>query len=188
MGDRIVASFPFNGSLINEVGTGDGTYAGTPTYPNDSPYNRKSFQGSTAVDGGVAALVNIPEKPFTLTLWFKTTNSTTGSLFGVYGVPPAGGGIDRTVNFLSGNIQAYLYNGGQEWITSSSLILSDNKWHHVAYTYGGSTGGQELYIDAKKVAKGAFIESVFTWQNQIIMGNFQGLISDVRIYDATIGG
>ncbi|MEO7318687.1 MAG: CotH kinase family protein, partial [Chthoniobacteraceae bacterium] len=44
------------------------------------------------------------------------------------------------------------------------------QWHHVAHVFGGSVGGQKIYVDGVPVASGTKSVSDFNWQTQVNIG------------------
>lgn len=77
---------------------------------------------------------------------------------------------------------------------SSTTATPRNAWHHVVYTYGGGT--HVLYVDGVEssrstvwIAKDGVLDVVKlgTWDESSEPSYFQGLMSDVRIYDHPLG-
>ena len=80
------------------------------------------------------------------------------------------------------------------WIDTTGLNLADGQWHHVAYTYGGNTGGQKIYVDGILRASGFKSQSDFNWDNRVYIGHsayagqpyFQGTMDDVAIWNTAL--
>ncbi len=81
---------------------------------------------------------------FSVELWFRTTNAN-GSMFEVYST---GGGADRFLCMLDGNVCFYVFDSSAEETCTTSGAYADGAWHHAAGTLG-STGGLNLYVDGK---------------------------------------
>ena len=69
--------------------------------------------------------------------------------------------------------------------------VNDNEWHHVAFTYDGTT--IRLYVDGVEDATlDAIIDTGVDGETNVNIGSqlggslFQGLIDDVRIYDSAL--
>ncbi|MBN2133505.1 MAG: LamG domain-containing protein, partial [Sedimentisphaerales bacterium] len=124
-------------------------------------------------------------------LWFKTT-SANGGLMTVVQNDLGGGGNDRHIYLTGGDLGARLWDN--EIVTTAGLNLANGDWHHVAYTYGASVGGQEVYVDGVLQASGIKTASDFDWQEGVNIGfsndgippYFEGVLQDVRIYDRTL--
>jgi len=66
------------------------------------------------------------------------------------------------------------------------------------HTYGGQTGGQELYVDGNLVAKGERTYSFLNYANDIHIGgggsednsmeSYRGYIDSLYMYDSSFGG
>ncbi len=63
---------------------------------------------------------------------------------------------DRDIYLADGSVCARLGRGNtnDEVICTSGQNYGDNQWHFVAHTYGGSVGGQQLYVDGELSASG----------------------------------
>lgn len=87
----------------------------------------------------------------------------------------------------SGVIRYEFQGGGINGIT----LVNDNEWHHVAYTYDGTT--IRLYVDGVEDATlDAVINTGVSGETDVNIGSqgggsfFQGLIDDVRIYNEVL--
>lgn len=134
-----------------------------------------------------AAQVNVSESAHTLSIWFKTTNKNCG-LFSVDSGENGANGHDRHVWLSDGAIKTRVWSN--EVITSAGKSFADGNWHKVTHVFGGSIGGQRIYVDGKLEAKGTKAVSDFNWQDGINVGfsndathpYFTGEISEVAIW------
>ncbi|MCF8370708.1 MAG: choice-of-anchor D domain-containing protein [Bacteroidales bacterium] len=143
-----------------------------------------SSGNSLTLDGSgdyLEATVNVSESNYTCEMWFKT-NSSNGGLFSVIG-----GGHDRHIYLNNGNITTRVWSN--EVINTSGYNYGDGNWHHVAHVFGGTQGGQKIYVDGILKASGSKSYSDFTSQTGIDVGYsadkgyFNGQIDEVRIWN-----
>lgn len=124
--------------------------------------------------------VNVSENSYTVEMWFRTSASNTG----LYSV--TGGGHDRHIYLSGGNIYTRVYSN--EVIHTQGINYADGNWHHVAHVYGGSQGGQRIYVDGVLKVQGSKAYSDFYWQSGIHigysedLGYFNGEIDEVRVW------
>jgi hypothetical protein len=140
----------------------------------------QAFQGNGS-NSYIKVYQDIPEYNFTTELWMKTAALNTG----IFGVNEDGGGHDRHLYLNNGQLWARVWQGNG-WNTG--VTLNDNQWHHIALTV--QTGvGQKVYVDGNLVATYGYDHSDFNWQTNFHigyssdMGNFNGLIDNVRIWN-----
>lgn len=126
--------------------------------------------------------INVSETSYTVEMWFRS-NSPNGGLFSV-----TNGGHDRHIYLNNGNIYTRVYSN--EVINTSGTNFCDGNWHHVAHTFGGTQGGQKIYVDGVLRAQGNKNYSDFNWQGGVHigysedMGYLNGQIDEVRIWTA----
>ncbi|HOS78982.1 MAG TPA: Ig-like domain-containing protein [Anaerolineae bacterium] len=184
----------------------DGTCVDDANY--DCPASGVGGKEGNAVqfDGAgdtVFAPVNPSETAYAVTLWFRADCQTCG-LYEVSNnyVPGTGGyRADRSLYLRSGNVCARLGNrfGGNnscgahencEVICSSGVNYADGLWHQVAHTFGGSIGGQRLYVDGDQVASGRQDFSDVSAGDRLRIGYgeyqygtyFDGVLDEVTVY------
>jgi len=143
------------------------------------------------VDDYVTATIDVSEKDYAVSLWFKT-RSPEGGLFSViYGVLGAGG-HDRHVYLSAGSLTARVWNN--EVIRTTGRNYADDNWHCVIHTFGGDQGGQKLYVDGELKASGSKSFSDFYWQTAVNIGYsadasqvyYRGQLDEVRIYNRSL--
>ena len=146
--------------------------------------------GALEFDGNdyANAVLNVSESAYASSMWFKADGDNRG-LYSVHDGNPTGGSADRLIWLTGDNLGARTWNN--EIITTSALDVADAQWHHVVHTFGGTEGGQKLYVDGVLAASGSKANSDFTAQTSVTIGFandgtndwFDGLIDEVRIYD-----
>jgi hypothetical protein len=107
--------------------------------------NAVAFDGINDV---VTVMLDASEEAYGLTLWFKTTCQDCG-LYEIGAGDPGQGSHDRHLYLRQGNVCARVWKN--ETLCSSGINVADGNWHQVAHTFGGSVGGQRLYVDGGQV-------------------------------------
>jgi hypothetical protein len=164
------------------------------TLINDPQWEAGYHGGALAFDGRndyISVPIDVSETQYAAALWFKTTNGNCG-LMAVVDSDLGGGGHDRHIYLADGNIRIRLWD--TEEIATAGLNLANGLWHHVAYTYGTTIGGQSVYVDGVLRASGTKNASDFDWQRHVNIGfsndasnnYFEGVMDDVRIYDKAL--
>ena len=133
------------------------------------------------------AQLNVSETAYTVSIWFKTTNNNCG-IFSVDAGEQGGNGHDRHIWLSNGAICARVY--ANEVIQTANNTFADGAWHKVTHVFGGTIGGQRIYVDGQLEATGSKATSDFNWQDGINVGYsndaqnpyFQGEISEVTIW------
>jgi hypothetical protein len=160
-----------------------GIVAGTAVWASDATRgNCLSFNGTSNY---VDATINVSETAYAVSLWFKSSTLTCG----IFEAHDGSTGMDRHIALTNGNLTAAVWNW--EVINTSGTNYADGQWHNVVHTFGGSIGGQRLYVDGVLKVSGNKSSSDFTTQTKIRIGYsgyavskpyFVGSIDDVRIY------
>lgn len=174
--DNVLIDSLFNLEFGDEVAVFDDTLCVGTGIAAGSGY-AASFDGSGDY---FYVPINVSETNYTVEMWFKTTYSNSG-LFSV-----TSGGHDRNIYLYNGNIYTRVYSN--EVINTSGINYADGNWHHVAHVFGGSEGGQKIYVDGVLKAQGSKSYSDFSWQGGVHigysedMGYLNGQIDEVRIW------
>ena len=185
----LLVHYTFNGDALDSSGNDHhGEENGGPVYGAGVDGQALQFDG---IDDYVNVALDVPENGCTMAFWFNTTNPDCG-LHAVVDSPLGGGGHDRHIFLVDGNIRIRLWD--TEIITTTGLDAADGQWHHVAYMYGDAIGGQKLYVDGLLLASGTKAQSDFDWQKHVNFGfsndaasNYlEGMLDDARIYDRTL--
>lgn len=114
--------------------------------------------------GNVLQTSNTGADPMSMSIWFKTTDSSTQILMSKWYNPSPYGGYSM---HITGNNMLTFFIGsfqGNEYILVRKSIasISDGSWHHVAATYDGSrdANGVTLYYDGSPVINPGIIRNV----------------------------
>lgn len=133
--------------------------------------------------------IDVSETAYTMSLWFKCEEPGQG-LFSVDSGIRGAAGHDRDVYLdATGNVCAFV--AGDETIKSSNIDYTDGRWHNVTHVFGGSIGGQRLYVDGVLVAQGSLSSSTFTTQTGLNIGYcsvatkpyMKGQIAEVSVWN-----
>ena len=166
---------------------------------NNSPvWTTGTINGALAFNGTnqyvVATNSNVSGTSYAVSFWFKTTNSNAGGMFEIESGAFGSNGCDRSIWMNGGNISAYVWH--TETITTSGTNFADGNWHQLVHTFGGSVGGQKLYIDGTLYASGSKANSDFNWEGSVSIGfaavsptpYYTGAMEDVRLYNVALTG
>jgi YVTN family beta-propeller protein len=94
--------------------------------------------------------------------------------------------------FINGGLaRVNLLNNGSVFLLSSTTSITDYNWHHVAFTFDGSSKRGKLYIDGVNEAEGVATSihdlsnstSLKIGANDILNHKVNGTLDDLRIYN-----
>lgn len=134
---------------------------------------------------------NFGNGDFTVEGWIKTNTSSGGP--GVFTQATGGGAPSTSWGFFLGyasstSIDFYLSNGSTYFANTGGGNVTDNAWHHIAFSRSGSSGrlfldgtqvGSTLSLGSTSLANGTFPISLFSQGTSNIMP--QGNLQDMRI-------
>ncbi len=100
----------------------------------------------------VDIVIDVSETEYTVSLWFKTSDAN-GGIFSVDDGNLGNSGHDRHIYLSEGSICTRVWR--EEIICTSGVNYADGDWHHVAHVFGGSIGGQKIFIDGQLQASGS---------------------------------
>ncbi len=185
---------PGTSSFDNVAGMGNGLCAWNSTNGGTCPTAGVSGRLNQAVlfDGvndNIQVNVDVSEQTYGVSLWFQTRCPNCGIFSAFSGALGSGNyNHDRNIYLRNGDLCAQVWR--QERICSSGQNYADGEWHHLVHTFGGSVGGQRLYVDGALVASGSKSSSDFDRQTGVNIGYakdaghdyFEGRIDDVRVF------
>ena len=154
---NLIAYYPFSGNANDSSGNGyDGTISGDPQLTTDRFGNSNSayiFDGNGDwIYFGTDTLPtnngNGITDAFTISVWAKSSSSTTMDLFAYGGMVSCGSGRYGAIVRLASNIQFNSCN--RAFNTSTSGTNSDGNWHQYVVTWNGSNS-RKIYIDGTLV-------------------------------------
>ncbi|MEQ9405584.1 MAG: LamG-like jellyroll fold domain-containing protein [Cyclobacteriaceae bacterium] len=157
-GEAFVAKTTADGSgnwsfVSPSVSTGDKISVTAYNDPGDGSQGSTSFSSVTlnnaldfdGVDDVViipnSASINFGDVDFSVEFWISTTASSDGRIITKHECAVGPGWF--VTNTLTGIVNFYV-NGST---LSSTSIINDGQWHHVAVTFQGSSNTQTIYID-----------------------------------------
>jgi hypothetical protein len=171
----------YNGAETN-ITYNTGQYGGAAVFNgSSSEITASSFASLSQV--GISMWVNMPNI------------SQQAGLIARYGSTR-----EFAIYMYGGTLIASIYyngNNGNATIVTASTYMSNNTWHHIAYTANGSTA-PKLYIDGSEVGTPQYTDAArcayYTSSEPLDIGhfagvaayNYEGLIDQVRIYDAAL--
>ena len=154
----LVSLWRLNGSVADSYGPNNGTFVGTTAYVAGPRTNTQaaSLNGSSYIKAGTNFLFD-RLTPFSATAWVK--GASTGNDAAILGKMLHGGaytGWELHVGTTAGGSGAgklnlwLINNYGANYIqVNSPVVVLDGAWHHVAFTYDGSSlaAGVRIYVD-----------------------------------------
>jgi PKD repeat protein len=159
--------------------------------------------GSATFDGGAAfarTARTIPaETPFAAEVWFKTTSTSGGKIFG-YGGSAEGNSSNYDRHLYMANDGRLVFGVwlGFAAVVQSSASYNDGEWHHVLAQVGAD--GEQLFVDGQLVAADAGVTSAQPYEGYWRVGGdniggwpaqpssfyFAGQLDDFAAYDRTL--
>ena len=184
-------------STIDQSGDGNtGTWTGTQIGSDGTYYTggevgtfAGDFDGSTDSVSRTSGVVNIPANnaPQSISFWVMAPSIPTSSYHVMFELSSNSSGnsaVDIGWNGSPEKLMVWKYGGVPLAQTSTP---SAGVWHHVAYTYDGTTN--ELYVDGSMVASSTVAPNTATPSHIYIgcsAGCFTGFIDDLSVYDRTL--
>jgi Concanavalin A-like lectin/glucanases superfamily len=150
-----------------------------------------AIRGTTACIAARGSATGLPNGSASQSwsLWIKaTSNAAAQAIFSLTNSTlTAGAGL-----FLSaGSLLMLEYNGSSTLV--SATAPSTGSWHHVAWTYDGSTNANLLYVDGTQVGSATAAATTSTTADVLLTSSdsgttnpFDGDIDDVRIFSGVL--
>jgi hypothetical protein len=185
------SSYPGNGNLWTNTGTGGASYNATL---QNAPTYSANYGGNFAFNGSNQGtqIARPVQDDFTLSAWFKTT-SNAGDLYGFYsGIGIIDGEVAGSVNdfgLTMGNGKLIFGTGNPDINIYSPNTYNDNKWHNVVCTRVKSTGALVMYVDGVQVGVATGCTNSLIDPSNLKIGvsqsgkYFPGNISVINIYN-----
>lgn len=129
----------------------DGTLTGEPKWEEGKLGKAVSLDGTKDCIALKKELSPILGKTASLSCWVKTKaagNETFWQAPAIIGVEEAGGGNDIFWGWVDQDGKIGIQAGDAEGAKSSAAI-TDDKWHHVAFTRNMDSGEVKVYVDGK---------------------------------------
>jgi hypothetical protein len=129
-----------NYTLLNSPSTVSVNNTTALSFPGGAVESPGSMTKPYAFNATGFTAMGSSSQAFTLDIWACPQSSTAGCLIKEYGQSsggvPSGGWEDAWINFLSGNINASVWNGSAG--TSTVATYTAGRWYHIVMTYNGS--------------------------------------------------
>lgn len=189
-----------DGNIVKDLsGNGnDGTINGDPSTEEGKYGKTLSFDGvDDFVDCGNDNSLDIT-KEVTVSAWFKTPANNVGGLvwkgnansdayWGPYGI----------LKFYGSGMAAHIFltNSGIDGEYMDLGSIPDSGWHHVAFTWKGSTGDWRGYVDGRLVNSAVKPGELVTTTGRLSIGwgkdvilypYFNGLIDEVMLFNKAL--
>lgn len=204
---QLLSLWPLNGTTIDTYGPNDGVFEGTPAYvPGPVEGTQAADLDGSFIRAGTQAGAFDSHEAFTVTAWIKGPISQDSTIVGKMvqgggytgwelhvGTPAGGSG--------AGLLNVWLINSyGADYIqVNSPVVVLDDSWHHVAFTYDGSSSaaGVRIFVDGQDATGDSAADSLTgTLLNSVELGigtrqnganhNFQGAIAQVSMWSAAL--
>ncbi|QTD37353.1 hypothetical protein JL193_14815 [Polaribacter batillariae] len=179
--------FNFEQNILEEYSGNTASYGGAASYVEDAPVNDFAFKfdGKNSITTPEYKGIN-GNNPRTVAAWIKSA-ATKNSCVVHWGASAL---LSRaTFRMTPASIRMEWAGGG----ISGATKINDDKWHHVAYTFDGST--VTLYVDGKvdgvnsnasKINTGVAGKTAVEVGSQLGANFYSGLMDDVRIYNKAL--
>jgi hypothetical protein len=193
-----IKSYPGSGTTWTDMsGLGNnGTLTNGPTFSSNNA-------GSIEFDGtnDYVVLTRPVQDDFTLSCWFRTTQSFTIYTSGAFHWWQGAGLVDcevgNVVNDFGLSLNAakvsFGVGGSSDTSIQSPLTYNDNVWHYAVATRIRSSGALVLYVDGTLVASGTGGTNSLTTATQLRIGSLQtntnfflGNIAQASIYNRAL--
>ena len=147
----VIADVSGNGHDLthNPTGSGNSPYAGLDSPPSSTanPFNMAGdsslvvrYNTGFMANPGTINLNNGGSNKFTLEGWVRPAASSSNSSLANLASNDGGNTTNIYLNVLgsTGQVQARVYNGGGQVVTSSNSVVQMNQWNYLALIYDGA--------------------------------------------------
>ncbi len=200
----LVGYWSFNEGTGTKVldGSGNGntlTIGGGATWTNGKLGKAHTFNGSTqyaaTAAGATTGGINTISNAFTISFWTKLANNTQPSRYALSKLNNAGTDNVYAVlyGYTSGQYEFYCAGCGVGYSAGNTRIaVADTNWHHITYTYDGTTF--KGYLDGvSAITPVTATFSLTASTNQLVFGAFDsshnfftGTLDETRIYSRAL--
>jgi len=184
---NLVSEWKLDGDANDSWGNKDGTISGANYNPSCVYGGCYDFNGGQYINLGA-----ITNGEYTVALWFKTSDTSTRSMFGFNGQ----GRGDFIWNWAGDGKPLLYFNGSNYRYFGDSTSYLNGKWHFLTLYVAGPLEddilNSSLRIDGKAMANSSTShgESPLAWTNFYIgageVSDLIGSIDEVRLYNAAI--
>lgn len=147
---NLISYYKLDSNSNDSVGSNNGTDTGV-SYANAGKINNcATYSGSVSsfTDLGVSI---VPTTALSVSCWINVVNTSNyqGIICRTDGTSQlTSAEVLRIGSTGTGIVEAQVNIGSTAYTATSTSILANNTWYHVAYTWNGSTGNLKLYINS----------------------------------------
>lgn len=193
-----------SGTIIDSVGTYNGTNNYVSLYTNGKIENASDFERFSNNNGSYVAFPNfVRPKNITVSAWIKPesfeTSNPYGGAFYVSGHDSNAGNLESSFHLNDknngGEVQAAVFVSGTRYSADSgSIKLLVDEWYHLAMTYDGEV--LKLYINGTEISSNSGMSGGIDAGTGIAFGTpsdekhvdwfFDGKMDEVGIWDRSL--
>lgn len=185
----LVKAFPFDFSAFDQDNTVQFATSNA-TFPITYVADRNNVQGSAMATTLSATrdcfIPNIPlgTSDRSISFWFKTPGfPTNGSLLFTYGSETAYQNFGITGTRNGGEYKVGFYSNSYASVTST--VIPENTWNHLVAVFDNATKNVKIYLNGANI--GIINRPLLnTTLDFFKIGDFNGAIDDLKIYDRAI--
>lgn len=205
---KLVSLWRLDGNTVDNYGPNNGVFVGTATYADGPQAGLKAavFDGASYIKTGQGVAFDTGT-PFSATAWVKGPLGQDSTLFGRMRQGGAYTGWELHVGTGAGGsgagrLNVWLINSyGSSFIqVNSPNVVLDDAWHHVAFTYDGSStaAGVKIYVDGTdatgEAAADSLTDTILADDAELDLGtrqnganhNFRGSLAEVSVWSAAL--
>ena len=128
---------------------------------------------------------------FSIMMWINTTSSSISHILQKRDSSFNGEYIVELKN--NGKIRFWTYGGGYKWTVTSSSVVNDGNWHHLAFVQ--KNNGGQMYLDGSleqtdnssgKVNLGLTLKTYIGGDLRDYNRYYSGKVDDLRIYSRAL--
>ena len=196
----LVGWWPFNGNANDESGNGNNGMVNGATLTADRFGNANQAYGFDGFDDYVDTQNSGPlgNSNRSISIWFNSVNFNVSQIFGYGYQPPSGGQFNLLLNQLCPGITIDVHNN---YITYSTINLTDGNWHNVVCVYNNTVSanilGVSFFVDgillSNSSCQNPITVNVNTLNTSLNFGRYQagalyfnGTLDDIGIWNRAL--
>jgi hypothetical protein len=172
------------------LGTSTSAEPADPTWTTGKLGKGLSFDGVNDYVGSFGSSIS-PVGSRTVSVWFKTLNTTRGGLVGNRPFADSHGFVFTVNKDVAGNL-SYFHTGGS--VLDVAAGITTGVWYHAVAAYDVPSATVKLYLNGLLIGTGTSFSAEAASEFNGIIGDesdrknhpFNGLIDDVRIYNRAL--
>lgn len=189
--EGLIAYYPFNGNANDQSGNDfHGIPNGVTFVPDrfNNISNACFFNGSSFINVNNVTKIPLGNEARSISAWIKTSSSNYNQVIVDWGTLL----LSQRSSAMIWNINGCSYFSGYANDIPGNNYVSDNQWHHLVFTFNGSS--LKIFVD--NTLDTSTTMTLNTSGNDLCIGkgipgnsgieNFNGVIDDLRIYDRAL--